>query len=756
MIRSLLFFSFLTLISCVTAERAQNPIVFPSDKVFVGEVNITFSCLTPGCHIHYTTDGSDPVQTSPVAPPGYQLHFNTTGLHSVKAFSTADSYIDSDIVLKRFEIFHIFQPPLLSPASGTYLNSVNISASCPRNDFKFCLKIISNDSGNYKCTACPPVFTINQFGKTNISYYFSLDGIVISQIGYANYDISIPPYDVLDVNIDHLLPFQFKPKVDVFAVSKNLDVSSYSYNSCPKRNIRGHHIILHNPLGHFDILPPAGGCGKLVLPSETSKNFSINNKKSSFFSSTSYKSLVHKLSKSQITEWKKHFYETSDQNSGSCAVVTNAGFFNITSHACLGNLVSDGQILQTSTRHNVNFGIRDGKFVIGYITPMEILDEGNKFGKFDTLISGLVWLVRQGRPYVAESLAAKGKIIPGTSQIGNGEDMSAQSNGPNFANILSARTALGYDIAGRLMILQVEGESFIHGMNLYEFANYCIEMGFQSAINLDGGGSSTVTAFNELVSEPSWKCTADDDGEQQLEEEDDIALPINQNINNNRMCEKRVSSITCIHPIAPPDDSILMSEQIEHVKVTATPSVVAAIPIVDCTKINQYLPSSAPSIFVPLDFTTSPASLEYRLALYQVIAFTLALLLVFSLTVNGWYYITNLHRGTLSQVNSLELSKGNSRLELVSGQNNENFRVSDQQLLNSRRNQNRLDAEYGLPEEDDNENEDRQVNCSSDDEDETSPLKALNYKQHIIRKQEVYHGKKSGASRVFNPFSKRK
>jgi len=59
--------------------------------------------------------------------------------------------------------------------------------------------------------------------------------------------------------------------------------------------------------------------------------------------------------------------------------VTNAGFFNISSNTCFGNLVSKGEVIQTTRDHVVNFGMRNGSYVIGYLTPEEILDKKNPF-----------------------------------------------------------------------------------------------------------------------------------------------------------------------------------------------------------------------------------------------------------------------------------------------------------------------------------------------------------------------------------------
>jgi len=177
--------------------------------------------------------------------------------------------------------------------------------------------------------------------------------------------------------------------------------------------------------------------------------------------------------------------------------------------------------------------------LIGYVTEEEILDINNPF---DTLISGLVWLVRDGRNYVSKSM------------YDDGEDMTSQNTGISFATVLSARTALGFDKNGRLLILQIEGSTWKRGMNLYEFADFAVELGFLAAINLDGGGSATMTQNDVLISEPSWKCLFNSS------DVDDTILgtsnsPMDEETEAKYyFCEKEVSTITCIHSIAPPQD----------------------------------------------------------------------------------------------------------------------------------------------------------------------------------------------------------
>ena len=51
--------------------------------------------------------------------------------------------------------------------------------------------------------------------------------------------------------------------------------------------------------------------------------------------------------------------------------------------------------------------------------------------------------------------------------------------------------------------MQVEGQTHRRGANLYEFADLLIAHGLVNAINLDGGGSSTLVHNEVLINYPS-------------------------------------------------------------------------------------------------------------------------------------------------------------------------------------------------------------------------------------------------------------
>jgi len=240
-------------------------------------------------------------------------------------------------------------------------------------------------------------------------------------------------------------------------------------------HVLGHLVKVNNPIGRVSMALPPGGCGQ--------------------------------REKTSITAQK---------HSPRCALAVNAGYFNVTDGACIGNLVSDGVLIQSVPldQGNVNFGIKDGKFVIGYLTPAELVG-------FQQLVSGVTWLVRDGKNYVAEGWKES--------------NITVQTSGDKYATNLASRTAVGVDSAGRLIIIQIDGSIAVgkkkRGVDMTTLADLLIDHGAVHAINLDGGGSSAMAKDGVLINYPS------------------DMLPPSCHASGKYQCERPVSTVMCIHEL---------------------------------------------------------------------------------------------------------------------------------------------------------------------------------------------------------------
>lgn len=196
----------------------------------------------------------------------------------------------------------------------------------------------------------------------------------------------------------------------------------------------------------------------------------------------------------------------------ACLYAQNAGFFNTSTGECLGNVVSNGRAVRDSGGiQNAQFGIRrDGSLVFGYLSQEDVLDQSNPFVQ---LVSGVVWLLRNGKVYIKESMEAECNKTQETGHFNT------------FVDVVSARTAVGHDAEGRLMLFHFDGQTGVRGLNLWEVADTLKKHGVINAINLDGGGSSTYVNNGFLASYPSDHCKS----------------------NGEWRCERKVSTILCIH-----------------------------------------------------------------------------------------------------------------------------------------------------------------------------------------------------------------
>ena len=325
----------------------------------------------------------------------------------------------------------------------------------------------------------------------------------------------------------------------------------------------GRLFTVRNPRGHVSVLEPLGGCGASSPASATARAFGNR---------------------------------TFGGTLPGCRVAVNAGFFrrqwtvvtNVTTNttaqrlcgtqpglpcSCLGNLVSQGRVVRNTTLQNANFGIRSGSFVTGYLSEEDVVSAE---APFQELMTGVLWLVRNGTSYVDTAARVENANTQGTSEELQDPDTPYTNT---FIDTFAARTAIGHDAEGRLMILQIDG---LHGRNwpyrgidLHNMAKLLIRLGFQNAINLDGGGSSTAVVEDRMANLPSDVCPADEKNDPP----------------NLLHCERPVSSIVCVHDAIPPPRKPAAPSPAIHVPV---PSVYPSPAGAGCSPPGSVGPGPAP------------------------------------------------------------------------------------------------------------------------------------------------------------------
>jgi N-acetylglucosamine-1-phosphodiester alpha-N-acetylglucosaminidase len=178
-----------------------------------------------------------------------------------------------------------------------------------------------------------------------------------------------------------------------------------------------------------------------------------------------------------------------------CAYGTNGGFFNTSALAtpdnlCEGNLISDvfTQIaVDTSGTKRAEFGIlSNNTIIVGFLDSNTIANN-----QFKTLLTGWGWLVRNG-----------------VNNINSSQDFSSSST--SFIDEKAPRTTVGLFKNGSMILLQIDGEEdILAGPDLNEAAELLISLGVESAINIDGGGSSVSVYNGDVVDYPTCNDTSE-------------------------------------------------------------------------------------------------------------------------------------------------------------------------------------------------------------------------------------------------------
>lgn len=190
-----------------------------------------------------------------------------------------------------------------------------------------------------------------------------------------------------------------------------------------------------------------------------------------------------------------------------CRYATNAGPFSMATGKCDGGVyISDGKVLGSGGFGGM-FGVtKDGHWVIGTLDNSTVDNLGVTYA-----VNAFSWLVRNGTSVVSQK---GGEIAPrttiGTTKDGKllilevdgcepptaakSEFQQDQEEKPGMDSrrrALSARANTSGDCKYKL------------GRTLYDMAEMLVQHGAHHAINLDGGGSSTVFANNSVINRPT-------------------------------------------------------------------------------------------------------------------------------------------------------------------------------------------------------------------------------------------------------------
>ncbi|PKN73610.1 MAG: hypothetical protein CVU50_02525 [Candidatus Cloacimonetes bacterium HGW-Cloacimonetes-3] len=113
-------------------STVASPTITPEAGIYTAPQIVTMSCSTPSAQIRYTTDGTEPDQSSTLYSNSSTITVVGTTLFKVKAFMA--NWIPSATATFAYIITGTVATPTFSPAPGNFNNQVDVLLTCATSD----------------------------------------------------------------------------------------------------------------------------------------------------------------------------------------------------------------------------------------------------------------------------------------------------------------------------------------------------------------------------------------------------------------------------------------------------------------------------------------------------------------------------------------------------------------------------------------------------------------------------------------------
>lgn len=112
----------------IVLAKADTPKFSPTAGAYPPPLSVAISCATPGATIRYTTDGSNPNESSTQYTGPIPVNQNTT---LFKAYASANGYADSMVAAANYKLAqNKAETPTFIPAAGAYSEPQKVAITC--------------------------------------------------------------------------------------------------------------------------------------------------------------------------------------------------------------------------------------------------------------------------------------------------------------------------------------------------------------------------------------------------------------------------------------------------------------------------------------------------------------------------------------------------------------------------------------------------------------------------------------------------
>ncbi|MBW6515421.1 MAG: chitobiase/beta-hexosaminidase C-terminal domain-containing protein [Candidatus Cloacimonetes bacterium] len=173
-------------------DIVATPTFDPPGGTYTSPQTVTIFCATKGATIRYTTDGTDPTESSPEYTIPKEISKDTT----LKARAYKDGWIESEIAEAVYTITRTVASPEFNPPGGTYKIPQVVTITCATEGATIRYTTDGTDP-----TESSPKYTIPiEISKdTTLKARAYKDGWIKSEIAEANYIIDVIPGEMIFV-----------------------------------------------------------------------------------------------------------------------------------------------------------------------------------------------------------------------------------------------------------------------------------------------------------------------------------------------------------------------------------------------------------------------------------------------------------------------------------------------------------------------------------------------------------------------------
>lgn len=183
----------------------SKPIIYPEGRTYSSTVNVVISCSTINASIYYTTDGSDPTESS--VKYASEISLTSSGTYIVKAIAVKDG-LKSDIVSAEYTL-NIAQNrterPVITPATGTFFGAQNVTISCA-TDGAVIYYTTNGSDPTESSTKYTGGFSVN--ATTTVKAIAIKDGYTVSSVAESVITIQVQSsFDGIQIQVEKSLGY---------------------------------------------------------------------------------------------------------------------------------------------------------------------------------------------------------------------------------------------------------------------------------------------------------------------------------------------------------------------------------------------------------------------------------------------------------------------------------------------------------------------------------------------------------------------